>query len=160
MTSVRAENDSQLAESSSVIRVGDNDGDGGRDAALIIGEDVTISAPATYGVSVFGSKTTETVTVFGTIEAVPAAAIAGNGSAGYEGTTIIIKDGAVLESGSDEINENPAIYHPQAGELIIEGEMCIRDRRYTCSSGSCIRYRYYSDSRNFWNRIRRSSWNR
>lgn len=121
VTSVRAENDSQLAESSSVIRVGDNDGDGGRDAALIIGEDVTISAPATYGVSVFGSKTTETVTVFGTIEAVPAAAIAGNGSAGYEGTTIIIKDGAVLESGSDEINENPAIYHPQAGELIIEG---------------------------------------
>ena len=104
----------KLKDSSSVILVGNN-GNAGK-PSLIIEEDVTIDAPATYGVTVFGSQTTETVTVKGKIHATPAAAISGNGSKGYGGTTIIIENTAELISDDDT-----AIYHPQSGTLKING---------------------------------------
>lgn len=104
-----------IASGSSVIRVGDNNGDS-RTAKLEIGKDITISAPGTYGVTVFGNKTTETVTIAGKINAIPAAAVSGNGSTGYGNTTITIAPTAELTS-----EEEAAIYHPQSGTLTING---------------------------------------
>ena len=95
--------------------MGDNEGDS-RTAELEIGKDITISAPGTYGVTVFGNKTTETVTIAGKINAVPAAAVSGNGSTGYGNTTITIEPTAELTSEQDA-----AIYHPQSGTLTING---------------------------------------
>lgn len=118
VTSVKPEG-GKLGESSSVIRVGDNGGDAGRDASLVIGKDVTVKAPNTYGVSVFGDKTAESVDVYGKIHATgTASAISGNGSAQYAGTSI------ALHAGSEVTATNAAaIYHPQAGTLTIEGSL-------------------------------------
>jgi hypothetical protein len=118
VTSVKPEG-GKLADNNSVIRVGDNSGDD-RTAGLDIGKDVTIEAPATYGVTVFGSKTTETVDIAGTINATPSAALSGNGTAVYGGTKITL-DGATLTSVNDV-----AIYHPQDGELNIKGDTTIK----------------------------------
>ena len=116
VTSVKPEG-GKLDESSSVIRVGDNGGDAGRDASLVIGKDVTVKAPNTYGVSVFGAKTAESVDVHGKILATgTASAISGNGSAQYAGTTIVLHDGSEVTA-----TDAAAIYHPQAGALTIEG---------------------------------------
>lgn len=115
ITTVAAETDAINPESS-VIRVGDNDGDV-RAVALTIGENVTISAPATYGVSAFGSATNETVTVYGTINATGTrAALAGSGTDTSTGTILNIEEGAKLTA------ENYyAIYHPQNGTLNVNG---------------------------------------
>ena len=101
---------------SSVIRVGDNNGDSNRAAGLILEENVRVDALESYGVSVFGGKTTETVTVKGKISAGVAAAISGNGSAGYGDTTITIEPSAEVVS-----TGYTGIYHPQVGTLIING---------------------------------------
>ena len=118
VTSVKAEENGSLVDNSSVIRVGDNGTATTKaSAGLVIDPKVTISAPDTYGVSVFGSGTTETVTVKGTIHATgDAAALSGNGNNGFGGTTITIEDGAEVTS-----ENNVAIYHPQAGTLTIKG---------------------------------------
>ena len=110
----------KLVYGSSVIRVGNNDGESAT-AGLVIGKDVVISAPSTYGVTVFGKKTTETVTVYGTVQSFSthvgdAAAISGVGTVDYAGTTINIEPGAVVSSENDA-----AIYHPQEGTLNIKG---------------------------------------
>jgi hypothetical protein len=109
-----------VSSGSSVIRVGDG-GDttkktGSTAAGLELGKDVTIEAPDSYGVSVFGSDTTETVVIDGTIHAGLAGALSGNGIASYDGTTITINATAELTS-----EKAAAIYHPQAGTLTIKG---------------------------------------
>ena len=116
VTSQAGDTEPKLGEDSSVIRVGDNAGST-RDVKLVIGEDVTILAPDTYGVTAFGSATNESVTVYGTIAATSSrSAISGNGTDTSTGTTIIVKPGAVLSA-----SNYYAIYHPQAGRLVIEG---------------------------------------
>jgi hypothetical protein len=113
---------------SSVIRVGDDTATG--NAELYIDENVTIEAPACYGVTIFGSATTETLTVAGKIHATgdhdkqnsatkstDQCAISGNGDSKYKNdTTITIKSTAEVTAVTDA-----AIYHPQSGKLIIEG---------------------------------------
>ena len=111
VTSKKATNGS-LADTSSVIRVGDNDGSPDRKAALVVESNVTIKAPDTYGISVFGNATEETVTIRGAVEATgPAAAVSGNGS--YDGTTIS------LEGAKISATCGVAIYHPQGGTMTI-----------------------------------------
>lgn len=55
-----------LSNTNSVIRVGDNSGDD-RTVTLTINEGVTISSDCCYAVSVFGSKTVENVHIYGTL---------------------------------------------------------------------------------------------
>jgi hypothetical protein len=104
-------------DSSSVIRVGDDGTVTEKIAAgVVIGEDVTIEAPDSYGITVFGSKTAGTATINGKVHAGVAAAISGNGSKGYGDTTITINSTAEVISDTDA-----AIYNPQTGSLIING---------------------------------------
>ena len=87
-----------IDETSSVIRVGSDDGKGNK-AALTVGTygeqfDVLIEAPATYGITVFGSNTYETLTVYGDVSASGTkAAIAGSGNDVNTPTTITIDGG-------------------------------------------------------------------
>ena len=110
VTSTEVEN-----SSSSVIRVGDKSGT----ATFTMGEDVTVEAPCTYGVTVFGEGSEE-VTINGKIEAEGQAALSGNGAKEFmaEGTTnkITIGKTAVLKS-----KNGAAIYQPQKGSLTING---------------------------------------
>ena len=100
---------------SSVIRVGNNGTEGTTPAGLVVGENVVIEAPGTYGISVFGDATKETLTVNGTVTATgPAPAISGNGM--YDGTSITIGETANISA-----SQSVAIYHPQDGTLIING---------------------------------------
>ena len=105
-----------IRDDSAVIRVGNNDSTASH-VSLTIGAGVTIEAPSTYGVTVFGNNSTETVTVYGTIYATGTrAAISGNGTDTTTGTIINIESGAVLYA------ENYyAVYHPQNGTLNING---------------------------------------
>ncbi len=76
---------------------------------------MTVTAPATYAVTAFGSNTTESVTVKGTVISTNvASAISGNGDDKYTQTDINIEDGAVVKSEADT-----AIYYPQIGTLTI-----------------------------------------
>ena len=100
---------------SSVIRVGNNGTASTSPAGLVVGENVVIKAPGTYGISVFGNATEETLTVNGTVTATgPAPAISGNGM--YDGTTITIGETANISA-----SQSVAIYHPQGGTLTING---------------------------------------
>ena len=105
-----------IRDDSAVIRVGNNDSTASH-VSLTIGAGVTIEAPSTYGVTVFGDYSTEIVTVYGTIYATGTrAAISGNGTDTTTGTIINIESGAVLYA------ENYyAVYHPQNGTLNING---------------------------------------
>ena len=108
-----------IDETSSVIRVGSDDGKGNK-AALTVGTygeqfDVLIEAPATYGITVFGSNTYETLTVYGDVSASGTrAAIAGSGNDVNTPTTITIDGG-----GSASADNYYAIYHPQKGVLTV-----------------------------------------
>lgn len=107
-------NDDDFDSAYSVIRVGDNNGDA-RNAKLTVGENVTVSSNHCYGITVFGNRTIETVVVNGKVNVTgQEAAISGNGTAGYGNTSITV-NGEVYAK-----NVN-AIYHPQAGELIVNG---------------------------------------
>ena len=98
----------------SVIRVGDNSGSE-REARLTIDKDVKVTSNHCYGVTVFGSKTKETVVIDGTVEVTgEAPAISGNGSADYDGTDITV-------NGTVSATKDNAIYHPQSGTLTING---------------------------------------
>ena len=111
VTSKKAANGS-LADNQSVIRVGNNTTSADAKAVLVVGSNVTIKAPDTYGISVFGNATEETVTIRGAVEATgPAAAVSGNGS--YDGTTIS------LEGAKISATCGVAIYHPQGGTMTI-----------------------------------------
>ena len=104
-----------IVSGSSVIRVGSNNNSTVLKAGLIVGKDVTISGPGSYGVTVFGSKTMETVFINGTVSSY-SGAVSGNGISSYWGTTITINETANLSA-----TNGPAIYHPQDGTLIING---------------------------------------
>ena len=113
-----AAQDDPIEATSSVIRVGSDDGAGDK-AALTVGTygekfDVSIIAPDTYGISVFGTKTHETLTVYGDVSATgPRGAIAGNGTDPTP-TTITIDGGSV------SADKYYAIYHPQNGKLTVK----------------------------------------
>ena len=108
-----SKNDGTFPDNSSVIRVGDNTS--GAACGLVVGKDVKIIAPASYGIAVFGKNTKQTLEVSGTVTAKEASAISGNGGAGYTGTEITINDGATIIS-----ENNVAVYHPQAGTLTVK----------------------------------------
>ena len=107
--------------SSSVIRVGDSTGSS-RTAELVIGKDVVIEAPASYGVGAFGTVTTETLTIYGTVKSTTATnesydgcAVTTLGTDTETPATIIIKEDAKISA----VNTN-AVYLP-AGTLTVEG---------------------------------------
>lgn len=106
-------NDTTFPDNSSVIRVGDNTN--GAACGLVVGKDVKIIAPASYGIAVFGKNTKQTLEVSGTVTAKEASAISGNGGHSYTATEITINDGANITS-----ENNVAIYHPQAGTLTVK----------------------------------------
>ena len=113
VTSIKPPNGT-LVDTSSVIRVGDNSET--KAAGLVIGKDVTIEAPDTYGVGAFGTNHGKTITVAGKIHAGPNAALGGNGSEGLGDTVFTVEPTAVLTS-----DQSAAIYHPQVGTLTIHG---------------------------------------
>lgn len=120
----------------SVIIAGGNSASG--EVGLVVGENVTILAPETYGVTAYGTSsiTSLDVTIAGTITATGSrAALSGNGNDRGNVTTITIKDGATLTA-----DNYYAIYHPQDGTLNIEGgtikgaggiQMCAGDLNIT-----------------------------
>ena len=99
---------------SSVIRVGDS---GAAKAKLSIGAGVTVAAPYSYGVTVFGTNTNGVeLVVNGTVAATGLnGAISGNGNSGNKGA-VTVNEGAVVSSTVDA-----AIYHPQNDTLTING---------------------------------------
>ena len=106
---------------SSVVRVGDNNG-AARNVELVIGKDVVIESPNSYGVGAFGTATTEKLTIYGTIESTAPANESYDGCAvttlGTDITTpatITIKEGAVISA-----EHTNAVYLP-AGTLTVEG---------------------------------------
>ncbi|WP_412111982.1 S-layer homology domain-containing protein [Evtepia sp.] len=113
-----ARNDNSFANNSSVIRVGNGSSwtEAGTDTAgLVVGADVTVLAPASYGIGAFGSATEETVTIYGKVLATgSASAVSGNGLDTLTGTTINIEDGAEISA-----KNAVAIYHPQVGTMTI-----------------------------------------
>ena len=115
ITSVKPEN-GKLEDSSSVIRVGDS----GDAAKLVLGKDVTVEAPATYGVTVFGTNSSLEATINGTIHSVVSPALAGNGSSNLTATTITLGNTAKLTA-----DQAIAIFHPQAGTMNVNGATII-----------------------------------
>ena len=111
ITSVKPEN-GKLEDRSSVIRVGDS----GNAAKLILGEGVVVEAPATYGVTVFGTNSSLEATINGTIHSVTMPALSGNGSSNLSATTITLGNTAKVTA-----DQAIAIYHPQAGTLSVNG---------------------------------------
>lgn len=110
-----ASENSTFDESSSVIRVGANDVTDGTQVNLTIEEGVHVQSDYCYGVTVFGSKTKEKVTINGRVTTWGnSSAISGNGSSGYGGTDITI-------NGSVTSYNTYAIYQPQEGKLTING---------------------------------------
>ena len=110
-----------IAVNSSVVRVGDNNGEA-RSVELVIGKDVVIDSPDSYGVGAFGTVTTEKLTIYGTIkstattnESYDGCAVTTLGTDTSTPATIIIKGGAKISA----TNTN-AIYLP-AGTLSVEG---------------------------------------
>ncbi len=101
----------------SVVRVGDSG-----EANFTMGEDVTIEAPGTYGVTIFGTGT-QSMKIDGTVNCTygsdDACAVAGQGSEQYNAggvqTTITIGSTAELTTANDV-----AIYKPNTGVLTIE----------------------------------------
>ena len=114
ITSVKPKNGS-LKDASSVIRVGDKDSNNNA-AKLVLGKDVTVEAPATYGVTVFGKNSSLTADINGTIHSVVVPALAGNGGSGLTSTTITLGNTATVTAA-----QAIAIYHPQAGTLSVNG---------------------------------------
>lgn len=113
-----------IINSSSVIRIGSNeDAYSGVSPMLYMRNSAKVLAPASYGVTIFGSKTvSEKLTVAGnaSIEATgPSPAISGNGGKDYhvdgKGTVITITGNAVVSAAN-----NYAIYHPDNGTVNIQ----------------------------------------
>ena len=95
------------------VRIGEKDLANGTNLKAIIGEDVEITSKY-FGVTVFGENSA--VDFYGTINITDDGyGIAGNGTPGYEGTTINVKDGAEITA-----NKGYALYIPQDGVVNIE----------------------------------------
>lgn len=110
-----------IAVNSSVVRVGDDSGEA-RSVELVIGKDVVIDSPDSYGVGAFGTATTEKLTIYGTIKSTATTNKSYDGCAvttlGTDTTTpatITIKEGAVISA-----EHTNAVYLP-AGTLTVEG---------------------------------------
>ena len=110
-----------IAVNSSVVRVGDNNG-AARNVELVIGKDVVIESPNSYGVGAFGTATTEKLTIYGTIkstattnESYDGCAVTTLGTDITTPATITIKEGAVISA-----EHTNAVYLP-AGTLTVEG---------------------------------------
>jgi len=110
----------------SVIRVGDGktyEEKIGTPAGLVVDINVTISAPASYGVTAFGGDTTETVIIKGKVQATgyssekpyDGCAVATNGSDCNTPATITIENTAEITA-----TQTNAIYMP-AGKLEVKG---------------------------------------
>lgn len=84
-------------------------------AKLTVANDMTINAPESYGIAMYGGNDTykAIASIAGKVYAA-SPALSGNGS--YSNTDITIEDGAELTS-SDSV----AIYHPQKGNLTVKG---------------------------------------
>ena len=118
ITSVNATLTGEDAEkflASSVIRVGNKDSNNSA-AKLVLGQEVVVEAPDTYGVSVFGKNSSITAEINGTIHSVVAPTLAGSGATGLTPTTITLGNTAKLTA-----DQAIAIYHPQAGILNVNG---------------------------------------
>lgn len=106
-----------IDSNSSVIHLGDTDTEGeSRNVALTVEKNVTVSTDKCYGITVFGSKTSEKLVVKGKVTTTDLPAISGNGNAENAGTTILIDDDAEIKT-TNEV----AIYHPQSGQLTVKG---------------------------------------
>ena len=75
-----------------------------------------VEAPATYGVTVFGTNSSLEATINGTIHSVVSPALAGNGSSNLKATTITLGNTAKVTA-----DNAIAIFHPQAGILNVNG---------------------------------------
>ena len=118
-----------IINSSSVIRIGSNeDAYAGVAPSLYMRNRAKVLAPASYGVTIFGSKTvSEKLTVAGnaSIEATgPSPAISGNGDKAYhvdgKGTKVIITGSAVISA-----TNNYAIYHPDNGSVELQSSATV-----------------------------------
>lgn len=113
---------SDYEKDSSVIRVGANDVESGSIAKLILGENAKVVGLSTYGITVFGSATSEVVEINGTVESYDRPAISGVGTAVYGGTDITINGTVKLNASETRDDEYAnAIYQPQSGTLTING---------------------------------------
>lgn len=114
-----------FADSSSVIRVGDNVANDSK-AKLIVWENVTVSSSYCYGITVFGKNNdnnNETIdmelVVNGKVEVTGVnAAISGNGTNSLEGTTMTIGSTAEISA-----SQTYAIYHPGRFTLTVNGRV-------------------------------------
>lgn len=106
-----------IASNQSVIRVGDKDTNV-NGASLVINEGVTIETDRCYGITIFGKSRSQSLTVGGTIKTNVCSAISGNGSSGLNPTTITVNETAELFTTNDIV-----IYHPQSGELTVNGSL-------------------------------------
>lgn len=104
-----------IADNNSVIFVGDDSGEE-RDVSFKMGKDVVIKSDYSYGLSIFGKMTNETVVIDGDIYTKVSAAVSGNGTDTKTPTNITINGNLTTE---DEY----CIYHPQAGEILINGKI-------------------------------------
>ena len=112
--------------SSSVVRVGDGTDytkTAGTTAELVVGKDVIVDAPVSYGITAFGGDTTEVVTIYGTVNATgynkdkpyDGCAVSTNGTDAKTPATINIEDGAKIIA-----TKTNAIYVP-SGTLNVKG---------------------------------------
>lgn len=80
-------------------------------ASLNIGRDVVVSSDCCYGITAVSDSV---LTIAGTVQTKGVPAVSGNGSSGLGGTKITV-------NGTVSAKEENAIYHPQKGELVING---------------------------------------
>lgn len=125
---------SEFLYNSSVISVDSQPTSEKGNASLVIGEDVTIKAPASNGISVFGcndNSAKPTLVVNGTVSTTKDkdAAVIGNGS--YGNLDITIGEKASLSS-----SKSYAIYFPVAGSLTINGGTIKGNGGIECKAGA------------------------
>ena len=106
-----------IIETSSVIRVGSNGSTG--TPSIVVKKDVTIDAPYSHALGLFGKEAKITADIYGTIQSATGTAVINNGSKDFNSTEITINSDAVIRStGTDD---SVAIYHPGRGVLNISG---------------------------------------
>ena len=115
-----------MSATSSVIRVGDSAANANK-AKLTVGENVTITSPKCFGITVFGVNNTDADLTTSDIELVingkvnvtgTEAGVSGNGTNTLSATTITIGNTAEIISEKDY-----AIYHPGKGTLTVNGKV-------------------------------------
>lgn len=108
------------------ILMGSDEGSS-RSVSLAINKDVTVDGSTlASGIMLAGNITRETLVVNGTVTADGHNAILGSKDPKHGGTCITIartvdENGVVVSQGKVEATNAVAIYHPQSGDLIVEG---------------------------------------